>query len=94
MRSQALDEKGGIEMILIFDFMLLIFVIICAVAAITVKDLLSAVIILGAYSFFMCLLWAEMGAVDVAFTEASVGAGIGTILLIVAVSKTTRRSKD
>ena len=81
-------------MILIFDFMLLIFVLICAVAAITVKDLLSAVIILGAYSFFMCLLWAEMGAVDVAFTEASVGAGIGTILFIVAVSKTTRRSKD
>ncbi|MDY7030520.1 MAG: hydrogenase subunit MbhD domain-containing protein [Thermodesulfobacteriota bacterium] len=81
-------------MILIFDFMLLIFVLICAVAAITVKDLLSSVIILGAYSFFMCLLWAEMGAVDVAFTEASVGAGIGTILFIVAVSKTTRRSKD
>lgn len=81
-------------MILLFDFAILIFVLICAVAAITVKDLLSSVIILGAYSFFLCLLWAEMGAVDVAFTEASVGAGIGTILLIVAVSKTTRRSKD
>ncbi len=81
-------------MILLFDFAILIFVLICAVAAITVKDLLSSVIILGAYSFLLCLLWAEMGAVDVAFTEASVGAGIGTILLIVAVSKTTRRSKD
>ena len=81
-------------MIFQFDFVILIFLLICAVAAITVKDLLSAVIILCAYSFFMCLLWAGMGAVDVAFTEASVGAGIGTILLIVAVSKTTRRSKD
>jgi len=81
-------------MIAAFDFILLLFVIICAIAAISVKDLLSAVYILGAYSFFMCLLWAEMGAVDVAFTEASVSAGIGTVLLIAAVSKTKRRSKD
>ena len=81
-------------MIAAFDFVLLLFVIICAIAAISVKDLLSAVYILGAYSFFMCLLWAGMGAVDVAFTEASVSAGIGTVLLIAAVSKTKRRSKD
>ncbi len=81
-------------MIPAFDIILLILTLICALAAITVKDLLSAVIILSAYSFFMCLLWAQMGAVDVAFTEASVSAGIGTILMIAAVSKTTRRSKD
>ncbi|MBW1690063.1 MAG: DUF4040 domain-containing protein [Deltaproteobacteria bacterium] len=81
-------------MIAAFDIVLLIFVLICAIAAITVKDLLSAVIILGAYSFFMCLLWAEMGAVDVAFTEASVSAGIGTVLFIAAVNKTKRRSRD
>ncbi len=77
-----------------FDLILQIFIIICAVAAITVKDLLSAVMILGAYSFFMCLMWAQMGAVDVAFTEASVSAGIGTILFIAALMKTTRRTKD
>ena len=81
-------------MIVPFDIMILIFIVICAIAAISVKDLLSAVIILGAYSFLMCLLWSEMGAVDVAFTEASVSAGIGTVLLIAAVSKTKRRSKD
>jgi len=81
-------------MILPFDFMLLLFVLICGIAALTLKDLLSAVFILGAYSFFMCLLWSEMGAVDVAFTEASVSAGVGTVLMIAAVSKTKRRSKD
>jgi uncharacterized MnhB-related membrane protein len=81
-------------MILAFDLMLVLFVFICAIAAITVKDLLSAVIILGAYSFLMCLLWTEMAAIDVAFTEASVSAGIGTVLMIGAVSKTRRRSKD
>jgi len=46
------------------------------------------------YSFLMCLLWAEMGAVDVAFTEATVGAGISTVLFIAAILNTTRRSKD
>jgi uncharacterized MnhB-related membrane protein len=76
------------------DLILLAFVIICAIAAITVKDLLSSAIIFGAYSFFMCLLWAEMGAVDVAFTEASVGAGVSTIFFIAAILKTTRRTKD
>ena len=80
--------------ILPFDTLILVFVVITAVGAITIKDLLSAVIMLGAYSFFMCLMWAAMGAVDVAFTEASVSASIGTILMIVAVFRTTRRSKD
>ncbi|MDI6753501.1 MAG: DUF4040 domain-containing protein [Thermodesulfobacteriota bacterium] len=80
-------------MIWSLDFILLIFVVVCAIAAITVKDLLSAVIILAAYSFFMALLWAAMGAVDVAFTEASVGAGASTVFFIAAVFKTTRRAK-
>ena len=81
-------------MILPFDLILVLFVYICAIAAITIRDLLSAVVILGAYSFFMCLLWTEMAAIDVAFTEASVSAGIGTVLMIGAVSKTKRRSRD
>jgi len=76
------------------DLILLLLVIICAVAAITVKDLLSSAIIFGVYSFLMCLLWAEMGSVDVAFTEASVGAGVSTVFFIAAVFQTTRRTKD
>ncbi len=80
-------------MILPFDLILLLFVLICGIAALTLKDL-SAAFILGAYSFFMCLLWTEMGSVDVAFTEASVSAGVGTVLFIAAISQTKRRSKD
>ena len=76
------------------DLLLLTLVVICALAAINVKDLLSATIIFGVYSFLMCLLWAAMGAVDVAFTEATVGAGVSTILFIAAILHTTRRSKD
>ena len=73
------------------DLSVLTLIVICAFATIMVKDLLSAAIIFGAYSFLMCLLWTEMGAVDVAFTEASVGAGASTVLFFAAVYQTTRR---
>ncbi len=76
------------------DLIILIFVILSAVCAISVKDLLGSAILLGAYSFLMCLLWAVMGAVDVAFTEASVGAGVSTVFFVAAVFRTTRRTKD
>ncbi|MBW1923055.1 MAG: DUF4040 domain-containing protein [Deltaproteobacteria bacterium] len=76
------------------DMAILTLVLFCAVGAITVKDLLGAAILFGAYSFMMCLLWAIMGAVDVAFTEASVGAGVSTVFFVAAVFRTTRRTKD
>ena len=76
------------------DIILLLLVVICALVSITVKDLLSSAVVLGAYSFLMCLLWAEMGAVDVAFTEATVGAGVSTIFFIAAIYYTTRRTTD
>ena len=77
-----------------FDVIILTLVIIAGIGAITVKDLLGAAILFGAYSFMMCLLWAIMGAVDVSFTEASVGAGVSTVLFVAAVYNTTRRSQD
>ncbi|MCK9298713.1 DUF4040 domain-containing protein [Methanoculleus sp. YWC-01] len=76
------------------DFALLLFMIFCAIAAITVRDLLHATIILAAYSLFMTVLWSVMNAVDVAFTEAAVGAGITTVLFIAAIARTERRSSD
>jgi multicomponent Na+:H+ antiporter subunit B len=73
------------------DLSILTLIVICAFATIMVKDLLSAAIIFGGYSFLMCLLWTEMGAVDVAFTEASVGAGVSTVLFFAAVHQTSRK---
>ncbi len=77
-----------------FDILILPMVIICAVAALTLKDLVSCAIISGAYSFLMCLLWTEMLAVDVAFTEAAVGAGVSTVLLLGTALHIKRKSKD
>ena len=76
------------------DIVLLGLTVVCALCAINVKDLLVSIIFLSAFSLFMCLLWLEMGAVDVAFTEAAVGAGLPTVLFIVTVFKTERMSRD
>lgn len=76
------------------DIALLVLTVVCAVAAVTVRDLLVSVVLLSAFSLFMCLLWIEMGAVDVAFTEAAVGAGVTTVFFVVTVLKTVRVSRD
>lgn len=77
-----------------FDFVILLLLIVTAFVALNLKDLISATITLGIFSFLMCLIWAEMGAVDVAFTEAAVGAGVSTVFLIATVYNTTKRSSD
>lgn len=64
------------------DIALLILVTITAIAVVEVRSLFSAVLLSGIYSLLMALVWVNMDAVDVAFTEAAVGAGISTILLV------------
>ncbi|CAD7768745.1 hypothetical protein FHEFKHOI_00404 [Candidatus Methanoperedenaceae archaeon GB50] len=76
------------------DLALLLFIVILAIATITAKDLLIAVMLLGAYSFLMAMVWVEMHSVDVGFTEAAVGAGASTAFLIAALSRTVRWEKD
>jgi len=55
-----------------------------------VKDLLAVAMLLGVYGLLSASFLVAMDAVDVAFTEASVGAGISTILMLIAVTMTDR----
>ena len=68
-----------------FEIPLLILLMLTAAGAILVKDLLSAVLVLGSYSFFLALVWAWLGAVDVAFVEAVVGAGLATVFFLLTL---------
>ncbi|MDH4410973.1 MAG: DUF4040 domain-containing protein [Verrucomicrobiales bacterium] len=81
-------------MIVTFDIIILVFLVIAAIISLSVKDLLAAAMVFGIYGVLICLLWAEMGAVDVAFTEATVGAGVSTVLIIATILNTRRRSTD
>ncbi|MDA9963220.1 MAG: DUF4040 domain-containing protein [Opitutales bacterium] len=78
----------------LFNLFILVFMVVAAVISLRVKDLLTASVVFGIYSFLMCLLWAEMGAVDVAFTEAAVGAGVSAVFLVATVFNVKRMSSD
>lgn len=56
-----------------------------AVAIAVQRNLFAVVILAGAYSFLMATVLVALDAVDVAMTEASVGAGISTVLLLSAL---------
>lgn len=76
-----------------FDIMLLGLLLATALAVAHSKDLLAAAIIFSSYSLVLCLLWQYRGAPDVAMTEAAVGAGITTVLFLIAIGRTVRREK-
>lgn len=74
-----------------FEIPLLILLVTTAASAILVKDLIAAVFILGSYSFALALVWALLGAVDVAFVEAVVGAGLATVFFLLTLFRTTEK---
>jgi len=57
------------------------------------RDLFAVVMLSGIYGLLSASFFVAMDAVDVAFTEASVGAGISTLLMLTAVTM-TGRSED
>ncbi len=77
-------------MLEILNILLLLFLVVCAVVVARTKDLLSAVVIFAAYSLVMAIIWQQLEAPDLAITEAAMGAGVTTVLLIVVISKTRR----
>ena len=64
---------------------LLLFLLLTATGIILVRNLFAVVILSGIYSLLMAGTFTILDAVDVAFTEAAVGAGISTVLLLAAL---------
>jgi len=56
--------------------------LIAAIAALTVKKLISAIIIVGFVSLSSSVLFLLMNAPDVAITEASIGAAASTVIFL------------
>lgn len=57
------------------------------------RNLFAVVMLSGIYSLIAAVLYVVMGAVDVAFTEAAVGAGISTVLMLGTLAMTTDQEK-
>jgi multicomponent Na+:H+ antiporter subunit B len=81
---------------MLWELQLILFVllVIAAIIALEVRDLLASVVTLGFYSFFSTILLVVMGAIDVAFTEAVLGAGVTGVLLVAGIFAMRRRSVD
>ncbi|OPL08833.1 MAG: cation:proton antiporter [Firmicutes bacterium ML8_F2] len=77
-------------MIDVFMFLMLIVLLVTAVSIFVFNDLLYIVIIFGAYSMVMALIWQQLNSPDLAITEAAVGIGM-TVLLVTVVTKVGRR---
>lgn len=76
------------------ELILFFFLLVTAYIALEAHDLLISVVMLTLFSFLVALLFTTMGAVDVGFTEAVVGAGVTGILLVVAIFQTTYKTED
>lgn len=73
---------------------LAVFVIATAIGTALFRDVLAAIVVFAAYSLGMALFYTFLLAPDVALTEAAIGAGVTTILLILTISRTTRPRTD
>ncbi len=71
----------------IFEYILLIFLVICAVSVSFSKKLLNAVLIFMSYSLIMSIIWILLESPDLAITEAAVGAGVTSLLFFVTLKK-------
>lgn len=78
----------------IIDFVLLAFLAMTAIAVARLRDLFAIVMLFGIYSLLTASIFVSLDAVDVAFTEAAVGAGISTILMLATIALTSRQEKQ
>jgi multicomponent Na+:H+ antiporter subunit B len=76
------------------ELVLYIFLLISAIVALESDDLLVSVVMMTIFSFIIALLFTVMGAIDVGFTEAVVGAGVTGVLFIIVIYQTSRKTKD
>ena len=64
-----------------------------AITALRMRDLFAVVMLFGIYSLLTAMFFMNLDAVDVAFTEAAVGAGVSTILMLAALRLVGRFEK-
>lgn len=72
----------------LINMVLLTLLAIVTIGIIRVRNLFAVVVLTGAYSFLMASVMLVLDAVDVALTEAAVGAGVSMVLALGALHLT------
>ena len=75
-------------MIPLLSAVLFVFLLAVALAVARSRDLFAAAMLTGIFSLLSAGLFTLLDAVDVAFTEAAVGAGISTLLILASLALT------
>lgn len=78
----------------LIDITLLTFLLITTIAIIRVRNLIAVIILFGIFSLLSAGVLVIMDAVDVAFTEAAVGAGVSTVLLLATMALTYKHKEE
>lgn len=72
---------------ILFQYLLLGFLVICAISVSFSKKLLNSILIFMSYSLVMSIIWICLESPDLAITEAAVGAGVTSVLFFVTLKK-------
>lgn len=83
----------GLSSTAFLDLSLLTMLVLVAIAMLRSRHLFAVVMLSGIYSLLSAAFFVSLDAVDVAFTEAAVGAGISTVLMLAGMLLTARREK-
>ncbi len=72
---------------LVFQSILMGFLIVCAISVSFSKNLLNSILIYMSFSLIMSLIWVCLESPDLAITEAAVGAGVTSLLFFTTLKK-------
>ena len=70
-----------------FTYLLMGFLVVCAVSVSFSRNLLNSILIFMSYSLVMSIIWILLESPDLAITEAAVGAGVTSVLFFVTLKK-------
>lgn len=77
-------------MLWIVNLILLLLLLGTSVAVVLLKDLLVAAVLLSGEGLFMALLWTRLGAPDLALIYVALTVSVSTVMLVIAINRTTR----
>ncbi len=70
-----------------FEYILLGFLVVCAISVSFSRNLMNSILIFMSYSLVMSIIWILLESPDLAITEAAVGAGVTSLLFFVTLKK-------
>lgn len=83
----------GADLTQFLDYTLIAMLLAVGFAIVRLRNLFAVVMLMGVYSLLCAAWFVSLDAVDVAFTEAAVGAGISTVLMLGAMLLTAREAE-